>query len=390
MPTWDIMHGSRAVAEAVKLCSVDVISAYPITPQTHIVEDLAKMAADGEIKGEYIKVESEHSAMTVVIAACATGARTFTATASQGLALMHEMLFVASGMRLPIVMVNANRALSAPINIWNDQQDSIAERDAGWIQLYVETNQEALDSTIMAYRIGEDKGVLLPVMVCMDGFVLTHTVEPVEVPDQEDVLKFLPQYKPELYLDPKKPMAQGAFADPSVYMELRFEQQKAIENSLEVIKDVDKEFKKIFGRGYGGLIEEFNMKGAEVVIVTLGSVAGTIKDVIQELEDNSVGLLRIKAFRPLPKEEIKKALEKAKVVGVIEKDVSIGLGQGALASEIRDVMYGQGKAPKVISFVAGLGGRDIGLDSIKGVISVCKKALEEEVGDVHWVDLKTE
>jgi pyruvate ferredoxin oxidoreductase alpha subunit len=389
MPTWDVMHGSRAVAEAVRLSNVNVISAYPITPQTHIVEDLAKMVADGDITGEYVKVESEHSAMSVVIAASGTGARTFTATASQGLALMYEMLFVASGMRLPVVMVNANRALSAPINIWNDQQDSISVRDVGWIQLYVETNQEALDTTIMAYKIAEDKDVLLPVMVCMDGFVLTHTVEPVEVPDQKDVSRFLPLYKPELYLDPTKPMAQGAFADPSTYMELRYEQQKAMERSLKVIKDVDREFKKVFGRGYGGLIEEFNTKEAEVIIVTLGSVAGTIKDVVEELGDKTVGLVRVKAFRPLPKEEIKKALGKAKVVGILEKDTSIGLGKGALASEIRDVMYGQAKSPKLISFVAGLGGRDIGVDSIKGVISVCKKALKEDLGDVRWVDLKT-
>ncbi len=241
MPTRDIMHGSRAVAEAVRLSDVKVIAAYPITPQTHIVEDIAQMVADGDITGEYVKVESEHTAMSVVIGACATGARVFTATASQGLALMFEMLFVASGMRLPIVMVNANRALSAPINIWNDQQDSIACRDSGWIQLYVETSQEALDTTVMAFKIAENKDVLLPVMVCMDGFVLTHTVEPVEIPDKSDVRAFLGDYKPSLFLDPENPMAQGAFADPSTYMELRYEQEKAMEKARRVIKQVDKE-----------------------------------------------------------------------------------------------------------------------------------------------------
>jgi len=391
MPTKDIMHGSRAVAEAVRLAEVNVIAAYPITPQTHIVEDTAKMVADGDITAEYVRVESEHSAMSVAIAACATGARVFTATSSQGLALMFEMLFVASGMRLPVVMVNANRALSAPINIWNDQQDSIACRDSGWIQIYVETNQEALDATIMAYKIAENDKVKLPVMVCMDGFVLTHTVEPVEVPDIEDVRKFLGTYKPELYLDPNDAMAQGAFADPSTYMEFRFEQQKAMNNALTVINDVERDFEKTFGRSYGGLVDEFNLEGADIVIVTLGSVSGTIKDVIEESVGSNVGLLRIRAFRPFPDEAIRNALKNVKVVGVIEKDVSIGLSKGALVSEIRDAMYGnENSTPKIISFIAGLGGRDIGIYSIENVIKTCENALESEVDDVCWVDLNVE
>jgi pyruvate ferredoxin oxidoreductase alpha subunit len=390
MPKWDIMHGSHAVAEAVRLSNVNVIAAYPITPQTHIVEDTAKMVADGDILAEYVKVESEHSAMSVVIGASGTGARTFTATASQGLALMYEMLFVASGMRLPIVMVNANRALSAPISIWNDQQDSISVRDSGWIQLYVETNQEALDTTIMAFKIAEDKKVKLPVMVCMDGFVLTHTVEPVEVPDQEQADKFLPPYKPDVYLDPKDPMALGPIAFPNIYMELRAQQQEAMEKALDVIQRVDKEFEKVFSRSYGGLVEEFKTDGADIILVTIGSVAGTIKDVIDELDNPKIGLLRIKSFRPFPKDKVRKVLGKAKVAGVIEKDVSIGLGKGALASEIRDVMYEEGGALKVLSFVTGLGGRDITIDSVKGVIKTCEEALEKDVGDVFWVDLKSE
>jgi pyruvate ferredoxin oxidoreductase alpha subunit len=389
MPRWDVMHGSHAVAEAVRLVDVDVIAAYPITPQTHIVQDTAKMVADGEITAEYVKVESEHSAMSVVIGASGTGARTFTATSSQGLALMFEMLFVASGMRLPVVMVNANRALSAPISIWNDQQDSISVRDSGWIQLYVETNQEALDTTIMAYRIAEHKDVKLPVMVCMDGFVLTHTVEPVEVPDKKDVAKFLPPFKPDCYLDPKNPVALGPIAFPDIYMELRNDQQEAMNRALKIIKEVDEEFKEAFGRGYGGLLEEFGKMDSEIILVTIGSVAGTIKDVIEEFEKNNVGLLRVKSFRPLPERDILRTLGKAKVVGVIEKDVSIGLGKGALASEIRDLMYGRDSPPKVLSFIAGLGGRDIGIESIKQVISLCKKALKEDLGNVHWIDIKT-
>jgi pyruvate ferredoxin oxidoreductase alpha subunit len=287
-------------------------------------------------------------------------------------------------------MVNANRALSAPISIWNDQQDSISVRDSGWIQLYVETNQEALDTTIMAFKIAEDKNVKLPVMVCMDGFVLTHTVEPVEVPDQEQVDKFLPTYEPDVYLDPKDPMALGPIAFPNIYMELRAQQQEAMEKALDVIQRVDKEFEKVFSRSYGGLVEEFKTDGADIILVTIGSVAGTIKDVIDELDNPKIGLLRIKSFRPFPKDKVRKVLGKAKVAGVIEKDVSIGLGKGALASEIRDVMYEEGGSPKVLSFVTGLGGRDITIDSVKGVIKTCEEALEKDVGDVFWVDLKSE
>jgi pyruvate ferredoxin oxidoreductase alpha subunit len=224
----------------------------------------------------------------------------------------------------------------------------------------------------------------------MDGFVLTHTVEPVEVPDQEQVDKFLPTYEPDVYLDPKDPMALGPIAFPNIYMELRAQQQEAMENALDVIERVDKEFEKVFSRSYGGLAEEFKTDGAEIILVTIGSVAGTIKDVIDELDNPKIGLLRIKSFRPFPKDKVRKVLGKATVAGVIEKDVSIGLGKGALASEIRDVMYEEGGALKVLSFVTGLGGRDITIDSVKGVIKTCEEALEKDVGDVFWVDLKSE
>ena len=387
MPRRDVMHGSRAVAEGVKLCDVKVIAAYPITPQTHIVEDLAKFHADGELNCEYILVESEHSAMSATIGASATGARTFTATASQGLALMHEMLFIASGMRLPIVMVNANRALSAPINIWNDQGDSIAQRDSGWIQIYVETNQEAIDTTIQAYKISENEDVQLPTMVCMDGFVLTHTVEPVEIPDQEDIDKFLPPYVPKLYLDPDAPMTQGAFADPSTFTEFRYGQEEGMRNALEVIKEVDKEYQELTGRGYG-IIEEYNTKNADIVLVSLGSVVGTIKEVVDEVKDDvSVGVLKIKLFRPFPEKEILNALKNAKVVSVLEKDVSIGMGQGAVYNEIKAALYTSNISPKTLGFIAGLGGRDITLDNIRELISLSKNALEKEVPEITWVGL---
>jgi pyruvate ferredoxin oxidoreductase alpha subunit len=389
MPKRDVLHGSRAVAEAVKLCDVKVIPAYPITPQTHIVEDLAKFVANGELDAEYMLVESEHSAMSACIGASATGVRTFTATSSQGLALMHEMLFIASGMRLPIVMANANRALSAPINIWNDQQDSMSERDCGWIQLYCETNQETLDTTIQAYRISENKKVLLPSMVCLDGFVLTHTIEPIEIPDKEVVNRFLPAFEPAVYLDPDDPMTQGAFATPADYITFRFEQEKAMINALEVIEKADKEYEKETGRGYG-LIEEYNTKDADIIIVSFGSIVGTIKEVIDQLkggekDGHDVGLLKIRAFRPLPKERITEVLKNARVVSVVEKDVSIGLGEGGLFSEIKGVLYNLDERPKAIGFVAGLGGRDITQKNIRDIIKLSKKAEKEEVKEVSWI-----
>lgn len=378
----DVIHGSRAVAEAVRLCDVDVIAAYPITPQTHIVQDLAKLIADGELSSEYIKVESEHSALSACIGASATGARTFTATSSQGLALMHEMLFVASGMRLPIVMANANRALSAPLNIWNDQQDSISERDAGWIQLYAETNQEALDSVIQAYKISESSEVLLPSMVCLDGFVLTHTLEPVDIPDKEIVEDFLPRFKPALTLDPETPITLGAFADPGSYTEFRYEQQKAMERALRVIEKVGEEFGEATGRSYG-LVEGYNLEGAEVVIVTMGSLAGTVKEFIDS-KAGDVGLLRIRAYRPFPKEEVTKALKDVQAIAVVEKDVSIGFGEGALFSEIKAALYDLKERPRVAGFIAGLGGRDVTFKDIAGIIDKAKEALAETT----WVGLK--
>lgn len=384
----DVMHGSRAVAEAVRLCDVQVIAAYPITPQTHISEDLAEMAANGEIKAEYVKVESEHSAMSACIGASATGARAFTATASQGLALMHEMLFAAAGMRLPIVMVNCNRALSAPLNIWNDQQDSITERDSGWVQLYCETAQEALDTTIQAYKIAEHREVMLPVMVCIDGFVITHTIEPVEVPGKEQVKKFLPPYKPEIFLDPEKPITIGAYAGPESYTEFRYENEQAIQRALEVIKNVDKEYQKIFGRGYG-ILEEYNTKNAEIVLVTMGSVAGTIKEIIDKVKDKvSIGLVRVRCYRPFPKKEMLAALSKAKVVAVVEKDISLGLGEGALFSEIKGLLYNAKNKPKALNFIVGLGGRDVTPKMVEEMVEKAQLALKQEVSEVQWIGLK--
>lgn len=379
----DVIHGSRAVAEAVRLCDVDVIAAYPITPQTRISENLAKFAADGTIRAEYIKVESEHSAMSACIGACATGARTFTATSSQGLAYMFELLYVASGMRLPIVMANANRALSAPLNIWNDQQDSVAARDSGWIQIYVETNQEALDSVIQAYRISEDHNILVPTMVCLDGYVLTHTIEPVEIPEDELVRRYLPPFEPAIALDPERPITLGAFADPGSYMEFRYVQQKAIERSLKTIEEAGREYGKLTGREYG-LLEEFNMEDAEIALVTMGSLAGTVKAALNSMKNSKVGLLRVRTFRPFPVEEIRRALGDVEKVAVIEKDVSIGLGEGVLFSEIKGALYGLDSRPTLAGFIAGLGGRDVTPEDIAGVVEKVEKGFE----GVGWVGLK--
>ncbi len=380
-----VITGTSAAAEAAKLADVDVIAAYPITPQTTCVEKLAEFVANGELDAEYIKVESEHSAMSACIGAAATGARTFTATASQGLALMHEMLFIASGMRLPIVMMVANRALSAPINIWNDQQDSISQRDTGWIQIYVEDNQETLDSIIQAYKIAENEDVLLPVMVCLDGFILTHTVEPVTIPKAERVRDFLGVYEPKhAYLDPDRPITQGPVGVPDCYMETRKQVEEAMERAKKVIKEVNEEFAERFKRKYGnGLVEAYNLDKADTVLVAMGSVCGTIKYVIDELkkEGKEVGLLRIRTFRPFPKEDIKEFLKDANNIAVLDKNISLGFNKGALGIEMASIL----KNKKVCNYIVGLGGRDITIDNIKSIINHVEKAEDDET---VWVGLK--
>ncbi len=382
-----IITGTSAAAEAAKLCDVDVIAAYPITPQTTCVEKLAEFVANGELDAEYIKVESEHSAMSACIGASATGARTFTATASQGLALMHELLFAASGMRLPIVMMNANRALSAPINIWNDQQDSISQRDTGWIQFYAENNQEVLDTIIQAYRIAEHEDVLLPVMVNLDGFILTHTVEPVTVPKQENVLDFVGIYEPKhAYMDPDRPITQGPVGVPSCYMESRYAVQKAMDNAEKIIMDIHDEFAEKFKRSYGnGLIETYNIENAETVLVALGSVCSPIKEVIDQMkeEGKEYGLLRIRCYRPLPIKHIREALKNAKNVAILNKDISFGTNKGAVYLDLASFL----KDKKTVNYIVGLGGRDIRIQDIKDIMEHAENA---EDGETKWVGLQEE
>jgi len=376
--TTKVMTANRAVSEAVKLAKPQVIPVYPITPQTSISEYLAQFVADGDLGSEYIKVESEHSAMSAAIGASGTGVRTFTATSSQGLLLMSEMLFAAAGMRLPIVMANANRAVSAPLSIWNDQQDSISQRDSGWMQTYVENGQEALDYTLMSYKISEN--VLLPSMTCLDGFILTHTVEPTEIPDEAQVKKFLPTYKPKhAFLDPDWPMSLGSLTDPDYYMETRYKMEKAMQKSLDVIKQVNVEFGNIFGREYG-LVENYKCDGADIIIIAMGSVASTIKTIIDDLraKGEKIGLLKIRSYRPFPIDEIQEVVKDAKKLAVLDKNISLGMG-GALYNDIKAAID-----KETYGFIIGLGGRDITPSSIMDVVEKTKNPVKK----VNWIGLK--
>ena len=382
-----VIEGSMAVALAVKLCRPHVISAYPITPQTHIVENLSQFVADGELKSEFVNVESEFGAASVVLGASATGARAFSCSTAQGLLLMLEVLFNIAGLRLPILLVSANRAVSAPINIWCDHQDAATARDTGWIQLWAEDNQEAQDMCLQAYKIGENPEVSLPVMVNFDGFILSHAFEPIELIEQKDADDFLPPYRPAQYLTTKNPLTFGVLADPDWYMETRYRLEQALQDAKSVIEEVAVEFKKKFGRWAGGLVEKYRLEDAETAVVSMGSVVGTIKDVVDELRDDGkkIGVLKMRTFRPFPKEAIYDALKDVKNIVVMEKDISLGLG-GMLSNELKAVFYGQPKQPKVSGFVLGLGGRDVPQESIKRTI---EKGVSEVI-DTGWVDLREE
>lgn len=387
-----VVEGSYAVAHAVKMCKPHVVSAYPITPQTHIVERISQFVADGEMNCESINVESEFSALSALIGASAVGARTYSATTSQGLALMHEALFNASGMRLPIVMTIVNRALSAPINIWNDQQDSISQRDTGWIQLYAEDVQEAADMIPQLYKISEDSEVLLPAMSCMDGFILSHVYEPVILLEQSLTDGFLPAFSPEFVLDPKNPLTFGAFADPSTYTEFRYKQEKAMDIALKKIENVANEFKEKYGRYYGGLIDCYELDDAEIVIMAMGSVIGTIKDTIDVLrsEGESVGLLKVRTFRPFPVEAIRKTLKNVKVIVTLDKNISIGKNEGALCTEVKACLHNTDLRIPVIGFMLGHGGRDIPMNTIKKIVGKAKLADKEIFIESEFADLRKE
>jgi len=364
------MEVSIAVSETVKLANADVIAAYPITPQTHIVEHLAELVADGELDAEYIPVESEHSAMSACLGASASGARTFTATAGQGLELMHEVVYVASSMRLPIVMTVVNRALSSPLNVWGDHSDAMSVRDTGWIQIFVENGQEAVDNVLCAFRIAEDRRVLLPVMVHLDGFHLSHMLEPILLPDQDEAAKFLPKNNYPLPLDPAKPVSMGTFAPPVIYSEAKWAQEVNLRASKEVILEHWKEFGDHFQRHYSP-IEYYRCEDAEVLLLTMGSYSETAMVAIDKLREagKNVGLLKLRLWRPFPFDEIRQAVKKAKVLIVLDRAISFGGPGGPVCSEIRSALYDEENKPKVVSFIGGLGGRDITVANFEEIVN---------------------
>jgi pyruvate ferredoxin oxidoreductase alpha subunit len=376
------IEGSRAVAEAIALCRPEVICAYPISPQTHIVENLGEMVKGGELAPcEFINVESEFAAMSVAIGASATGARAYTATASQGLLYMVEAVYNASGLGLPIVMTVANRAIGAPINIWNDHSDSLSQRDSGWMQLFAENNQEALDLHIQAFKLAEE--LSLPVMVCMDGFILTHAYERVDIPTQQQVDAYLPPYEPRQVLDPQKPVSIGAMVGPEAFMEVRYLAHARQMQALERIPQVAAEFKDIFGRDSGGLAHAYRSEDAETMVVAMGSVLGTIKDTIDEMraDGHKIGALGIKSFRPFPLAQVRAALQHASRVVVLEKSLAVGIG-GILSTDVRMAL--SGIQLRGYTVVAGLGGRAI---TRKSLHKLFREAEQDALKPLTFLDL---
>jgi pyruvate ferredoxin oxidoreductase alpha subunit len=376
------IEGSRAVAEAVALSRPEVICAYPISPQTHIVEALSTLVKSGHLAPcEFINVESEFAAMSVAIGASATGARSYTATASQGLLFMVEAIYNASGLGLPIVMTVANRAIGAPINIWNDHSDSMSQRDCGWIQLYAESNQEAVDMHIQAFRLAEELSV--PVMVCMDGFILTHAVEQVDVPSQEQVDAFLPPFEPRQVLDPDDLVSIGAMVGPEAFMEVRYLAHVTQMQGLDLIPEISRTFEGAFGRASGGLVRSYRTEDAETIVVALGSLLGTIKDTVDELraEGERVGALGITTFRPWPSEEVRRALRGAKRIVVVEKALAVGIG-GVVSLDVRVALSGMDQA--VHTVIAGLGGRPITTTSLHRLL---RNAVAGELPETSFLDL---
>lgn len=377
------LTGNSAIAYAMKQINPDVCPAYPITPSTQIVEEFSSYVADGAVDTEFITVESEHSAMSACIGASAAGARVMTATSSQGLALMWEMLYIASGMRLPIVLTNVNRALSAPINIHCDHSDSMGARDSGWVQLYSETVQEAYDNLLQAVRIAEHKDVLLPVMVCLDGFITSHAIENISLIDDAEVREFIGEYKPQHpLLDTDNPVTYGAMTLPDTYIEFKHQQSEAIARAKDVVSRIGMEFGKKFGREYG-LMEKYRLDDAEVAIVILSSAAGTTKVAVDEFRKagKKVGVLRPRLFRPFPFREIADALKNVKVIAVLDRVDSMNGFGGPLFNEVRSALYELEKRPKVISRVFGLGGRDY---KVKDAVQVFDELLKiSETGKIE-------
>lgn len=380
-----VIMGNHALSWGALLSRAEVIAAYPITPQTEVVELLSNMCADGDLDAQFIKVESEHSAMAASMGAAAAGARTFTATSAQGLALMHEVLHWATGARLPIVMGNINRAMAPPWTIWTEQTDSISERDTGWMQIYTSSIQEILDSVIQAYKVAEQ--VYLPVMVVLDSFVLSHTNENCDIPDQAKVDAYLPKFNNAYKLDVSKPAAYGGLTGPDWYYELRYKIEKDTERSLDLFVETGKEFGEMFGRPYG-LVETYKLDDADTVLVTSASIASTARPVIDQLreEGHKVGLVRIRVFRPFPSELLRKLLDGRKKVLVIDRNISFGMS-GAFYAETKAALYNVKNRPPMWGYIAGLGGRDVPMDAIKAMFTQTIKE-EHPSGDIIWIGAK--
>lgn len=380
-----VIMGNHAVSYAVMLAKTQVIAAYPITPQTQIVEELSNICAEGRLKARFVKVESEHSAMACCIGASAAGSRAFTATSSQGLALMHELLHWAAGARLPIVLAEVNRALAPGWNIWAEQTDSLAQRDTGLLQFYCTSNQEILDSILIAYRVAEE--VSLPVMVAYDAFFLSHTYEAVDIPSQEKVDEFLPPYEPEVKLDVDNPLAFGSLTTTEYYMEMREKIERATEGIHTILPQVYEDFEKVFGRHYG-VVEQYRCDDADLILVTSGTVSSTAQVVIDKLRESgqSVGKINIRMFRPFPADEIRDALRGCKKVAVLDRNISFGQG-GIFAQELKAALCNEVERPHVFGFVAGLGGRDITPATIEEVIAAAEKVDAPEK-DFEWIGLK--
>jgi len=381
----DFISANDAVAYGVRLCRPEVIAAYPITPQTTVVEKLSEFIENGEMECQYLNVESEHSAMSAAMGAALMGCRTFTATSSQGLLYMCEMLHYVSGSRFPIVMMNANRTVAAPWNIFGDHRDSMAMRDSGWMQVYVENGQEALDTVIQAYKIAENPDVLTPIMICLDGYVLTHTYELVDIPAQAAVDQFLPAFTTENKLDLNAPKSLCMSASPEWQTEFRFQQHEAMTCAKKLIPAVEQDFAAAFGRSYGGMIEEYCCADAECVLVAMGSVAGTTRLVVDKLRGQGVkaGLVKVRYYRPFPKELISSLAGRVKAVGVIDRDISFGY-EGALYADVKAALYNpQGRSPYTLNFIAGLSGRDITKENIENMYQKLFNAVqgssEEEI-----------
>ncbi len=382
-PGFHVITGNHAVSHGARLARVEVIAAYPITPQTQVSELLSQFCEDGSLPARFIKVESEHSAMAALVGASSAGARAFTATSAQGLALMHEMLHWAAGARLPIVLANINRALGAPWSVWTDQNDSLSQRDTGWLQIYCENNQEVLDTVLQAYRIAET--VRLPVMFVLDAFFLSHTAEAVEIPEQEMVDSYLGSVRPQGRLDIEDPRALNGLATPDRYMEYRFRMQQAMDRALTVAKDADEAFHELFGRRYG-LVDPYRCSDdTDLLLVTSGTVSSTAKDVVDELQEegHKVGLLKIRLFRPFPVEQVRNWAARARRIAVIDRNIGFGVG-GIFAQEVRAALHNHVPVP-VYGFIAGLGGRDITPNTIREIV---QQAQEGPAAESTWIGVK--